>query len=182
MTAHNFNNKLQCSKGVLSESIEDTIKAMLPGCVDVDGASEDEDKNGIDYWAHLESGHSVAIDVKTRERGCKKFWQNGLPELALEVWSNVSRKTIGWTLDVSKKTEYVFYIFDQSDSNECFLIPFQLLRSAFKKNGRDWYNEFGSKIQKSTDANGNTWQSEAIFVPAPVVLSAVFDVMKYTTS
>lgn len=178
MTVHNFSDKLECSKSTLSESVEGTLMAMIPECKRVYQSEEKDDRNGVDYWAELESGRLIAVDHKTREAGCRTWWVANEPELALEIWSDVKAKAIGWTLDAAKQTEYIFYSFDQEDSSECFLIPFQLLRAVFKNNGRTWCKIYGQKPQKSINNYGKSWESMAVFVPASVVLHAVFRAMR----
>lgn len=125
------------------------------------------DKSGVDYIATLKNGAQILIDAKTRMKGCSKYWK-GEPELALEMWSVKEQRKIGWTLKEDTQCDYILYTFPKEDSDRYYFIPFQLLRIAFLKNGRNWYSTYGSKLQLN-----HSYHSEAIFVPASVVLQAV---------
>ena len=170
-----FQTKLEASRQGMTAA--PLIQAWLVGCVRVDQAGVADDKNGIDYWATLRNGARVGIDHKLREKGAARYWRWGVPELAMEVWSvkptpGRPGKT-GWTLDESKNTDYVLYSFHDEDSDSAYLLPFQLLRLAFRLHCADWLKEYHAKDQ---DSGG--WKSQAIFVPAPVVLTAVQDQME----
>ncbi len=174
MTVHNFKDKLEWSQGLFSSDVEETIKSLIPDCERVFEATKEEDRTGIDYWAELSGGRLLAVDHKAREEGASKYWRYNEPELALEVYSVCETKKIGWTLDVKKSTEYVFFSFDKSDSDWCFLMPFQLLRMAFKAKGRQWLDDYGIKKQQS-----GGWTSSAIFVPASVVELAICEMLRH---
>lgn len=154
------------------------IKNAINQCVDVRKTDVAVDKTGVDYIATLENGATIGIDAKARERGASRYWKTGEAELALEIWSVVSKDTakrkIGWTLSSSTNVDMILYTFDPSDWTKFYLLPFQHLRMAFYRNGREWLKRYGSKKQTS-----DGWQSEALFVPASVVLSAIMDCMKY---
>jgi len=103
------------------------------------------------------------------------------PELSLEKWSVLPSSgragKVGWTLDESKLTDYTLHVFDFQDSREVFLLPFQLLRQAFRRNVEKWYSEFFHASQSS-----KTWESECVFVPACVVLESLATEMRPTTA
>jgi hypothetical protein len=113
------------------------------------------------------------IDAKARERGASKYWKYGQPEFALERYSicpsvdNPDGKA-GWTLNESTDVDMILYTFAPEDCNMFYLIPFQFLRMAFHHHCREWEREYGVKFQSS-----GTWRSQAVFVPASVVLAAV---------
>ena len=181
LDTHEFDNKLQRSKaGMTAETL---IQSWLTGCVSVVASNVADDRNGIDYWATLRRGAVVGIDHKLRDPGCSKFWKLGWPELALEIWSvtpeNGKPGATGWTLDEAKNTDYILYTFDPGDSDEAYLVPFQLLRLVFRKHFDEWCAAYHPLPQKSyRAATGHSWHSEAVFVPAPVVLDAVRDEME----
>ena len=171
---YSFTERLQFSKGARQDTDAATILSLLDGCVSVESASVALDKQGVDYVATLRRGSEVFIDAKSRERGCSRFW-NGNPELAIERWSvmpggkysQASPKT-GWTLDEAKKTDMILYTFDPSDCDIAFLFPFQSLRIAARRNITEWERRFKVDVQDS-----GSWQSQAVFVPAPDVITAV---------
>lgn len=157
----------------------EALRACLPGVVDIKRASSTMDKSGIDYVVKLRRGAEVYVDIKERVAGCSKYWTQG-PEIALEEWSvypdETNKGRAGWTLDESKKTHYVLYSFDRRDTDKIYVIPFQLLRAAFRDNLKAWKHEYwtrrGSKLQRTHGAQG-VWCSLGMFVPAAVVLNAI---------
>lgn len=168
---YNFKDKLAYSQGVRLETDIQTIASMIPGCAKIDVAPLEQDKKGVDYVATLNHGATVLIDAKTREPNCSKYWRTG-PELALEVWSvrpgGKYPKKLGWTLSTTSNVDYIMFTFDNSDSDQVFMYPFQLLRSTFLSNGRQWHGKYKVGIQDS-----GVWQSECIFVPESVVFDAM---------
>jgi len=172
MNEFDFKQCLAFSYGVTQETHPETIKSLIPGCIMVDQSEINDDLSGIDFWATLRGGAKLRIDIKARSGGCSNYWISNIPELALEKWSCIpqdgSPGKTGWTLDESKLTDYTLHVFDQIDTLEVFLLPFQLLRIAFRHNIKSWSNKYRSAKQ-----NNGSWISECIFVPAPVVIQAI---------
>jgi hypothetical protein len=173
---YNFKERLEFSQGARQDSDKETIQRLLDGCQSVSIASTELDRIGVDYIAKLRRGAEVYIDAKTREPGCSRYWR-GEPELAIEIWSVIpggryniprSRSKAGWTLDEGKVTDLVLYVFDKQDSETAYLLPFQPLRMAARRNGQEWMGNYKTDIQ-----NNGTWESMAVFVPASVVIGAV---------
>jgi hypothetical protein len=175
MTVYDFQERLAFSIAGRTEGVSAIIKQILAGCVSVEKSEVADDRNGIDYWAGLRRGAKVGIDLKTREAGCSRFWRDG-PELALEIWSVTPEGSrpgkAGWTLDEAKQTDYTLHLFDPADSPIVYLLPFQLLRTAFRRNLIEWRKWFDEKAQ---DSGG--WRSLALFVPAHIVTASVMDEM-----
>ena len=171
MTVYDFQERLTMSQGAAAGTSAQTIIALLDGCVGVVKTDLETDRTGIDYIATLRGGAEVWIDLKTREPGCSRYW-NGEPELALEKWSVIpteqNKGKAGWTLDEAKKTHYILYTFDPTDSDRAYLLPFQLLRLAFRQNARNWWRQY-----KNAPQDSGAWQSSAVFVPASVVIAAI---------
>ena len=172
MIAHDFDQKLQFSFGEREKFDICLLKDAICGCVSVEKTDEAMDRAGVDYVATLRKGAKVLIDAKARERGASRFWQNGEPELALEKWSVVRSADCegkaGWTLSEKNQADMILYTFDPADSKMFYLLPFQHLRMAFIHNMSSWQEKYHTKRQ-----NSGSWQSEAVFVPASVVLDAV---------
>ena len=164
---NDWNEKLNYSLGQQKAVDCEILKSNIANCISVDKTDLEMDKSGVDYIATLKNGAQIFIDAKTRMEGCSKYW-HGEPELALEMWSVKEKKKIGWTLKEDTQVDYILYTFPKSDTDCYYFIPFQLLRVAFIKNGRNWYSKYGSKLQIN-----HSYHSEAIFVPASVVLQAV---------
>lgn len=178
MNAYNFQERLEFSLGEQQLTDIETIKSMLAGCVSVNKSSSlDLEKAGIDYIAVLRGGAEVYIDAKTRDSGCSKWWSNKQPELALEYWSvrpdgkyhtPRAQSKAGWTLSESKKTDLILFKFDMADCLNVYLISFQLLRIAFRRNQSLWRKKYRTAPQDS-----GSWESECVFVPVHVVYEAV---------
>lgn len=177
---YDFEKKLAYSQGVRQENDLATIKVLIDGCVSVEKTEEQEDRNGVDYVAILRRGARITIDAKTREPGCSEWW-NGEPELAPEIWSvmpggkfNIprDRAKVGWTLDEAKEVDYIFCTFAPVDSDKVYLLPFQLYRMAFRRNLQEWRG-YKPGIQE-TKKNGYKWQSKCLFIPASVILNAIY--------
>lgn len=178
---HDFGVKLAYSRGVREITDIETLQRLIPGCVSVRKTDTRLDKKGVDYIATLRRGADILIDAKTREPGAGRWWKNGA-ELALEIWSVMpggkyhtpqDKAKVGWTLCETKETDFIYYTFDPSDSQEVFLLPFQHLRIAMRLNFARWERTYYRKKQDSY-----TWQSECLFVPVAEVLRGIDGVMR----
>lgn len=166
-----WQDKLSYSHSKIDSDIQ-IIKEYFPHCTDVTKTSVDVDRQGIDYVATLQDGAKIFIDAKTREKGASRYWKYGSPEIALEIYSVVEQKKLGWTLSGTSKAHYILYTFDKSDCENFYMFPFQSLRKAFFENGRRWVETYGTKTQSS-----DRWHSSAVFVPADIVLQAINQTM-----
>ncbi len=170
---YDFQERLTFSTTANGRTFEAIILDTLPGIVSVTKTDTATDKTGIDYVAVLNGGACVFVDLKLRDAGCSKFW-NGEEELALELWSVMPTRADrkdgkpGWTWDSSKATHYTLHAFHPADSEHVFILPFQLLRKAFRARARDWRSRYKTGIQES-----GKWKSECVFVPVSEVLSAI---------
>ena len=116
----------------------------------------EEDIKGIDYFA----GENK-IDIKLRNI-------NYPGDVALEIWSNCEKKTIGWTLDNIKITDYVLFIWKDKD----LIIPYKKLREVFKKNYADWVMSCRT-IRNRTVNTGHSYTSMAVFIPVLFLLEEI---------
>ena len=149
------------------------LKNNIPDCVKVAKTGPGFDMLGVDYIATLTGGAQIYIDAKTRMPGCSKWWKNGEPDLALELWSDIDAKKDGWTLSTTTPVDFILYTFDGSDWDKSYLISFQLLRAALIKNMDLWIKTYRTKKQTSSNSYGDVWYGEAMFIPVSVVLAAV---------
>lgn len=174
MQTYDFAERLAFSRTIASEPPECVLRRAFDGVVSVDPADIALDKSGVDFVVTLRRGATIGVDLKAREAGCSRFWNDG-PELALETWSvcptDDGAGRPGWTLDEAKATDYTMHTFDSADSMEVFVLPFQQLRTAFRRNLSDWRVSYRVARQSS-----GRWQSECVFVPARVVMEAIADV------
>jgi hypothetical protein len=170
---YKFQDRLAFSRGKREQSDIETLKSMIYGCASVRKTDIDTDKKGIDYIVTLHSGVEIFIDAKARSPGASKYWKDE-PEVALEIWSVVDKK-VGWTLDQSKQTDFILFTFDPVDTDECWLVSFQLLRTAFSKNCGQWKKEY--KLGKQ---DSGAWQSQCVFVPVSEVEQAIIQISHHT--
>lgn len=168
----NFEERLAFSNSERGKRDAEILRNVIPNCIDVKKTDEEIDRKGVDYIATLSGGAEIGIDVKARDKGVSKYWRNGKEDLVLEVWSVYPDKKnggkIGWTLSDKTNVDFILYTFDEEDTNKYYLLPYQLLRMAFKHNGRAWLEEYGTKY-----AYSKTWKTQNIFVPAHVVMEAI---------
>lgn len=176
---HLMAQKLDFSMGENLKQDISLLKQAIIGCADIRKTDEATDKTGIDYVATLRGGAVINIDAKRREKGCSRYWQNGQPEIALEIYSVVpseyNKGKTGWTLNEKSNVDLILYTFDRNDCGSSYLIPFQHLRLAFIRNFNNWVNRYAVKTQ-----NSGAWQSSAMFVPADDVLDAIRNISVMT--
>lgn len=186
-TVYDFDERMAFSKAVRQESDLATLRLMFPACIDVRKTGRAEDVGGVDYVVSLRRGGALAVDGKARDAGCSRWWRNGAPEVALEIW-NVrpggsyatppSRQKTGWTLDESRNVDLILFTFHPSDHPFAYVRPLPLLRESLRRNFGTWRDRYRSDIQKSSRQERDgvlRWESECVFVPLAVVDQAISD-------
>jgi len=184
MASYEFFEKLDYSFENTSGFDIETLKRIIPNCSTVIKSDAEKDRLGIDYIATLKNGVEIYIDAKTRELGASKWWKYGEPELALEIWSvcpggkyNIPdyMKKPGWSWDSSKLTDLILYTFHPMDSQKAYILPFQHIRMAVFRYMKRWISRYGIKTQE-TKFNGLHYESQAVFLPASVLIKAINDI------
>ena len=168
-----FTEQLAFSKncGPSLEVVDRICQAQLPGFLSASHGNEVEDRAGIDFVLAMESGSSLFLDLKLRD---KDF---GKDDVALEIWSVVPLRDDcadgrpGWTWDKKKKTDYVLFYW--RDTCRFFLVPFHPLHRVFRANFRNWIAASFKTARQTTTENGGTWQSECIFIPRELVVRGI---------
>ena len=130
---------------------------IIPGSLRAIQALPVNDRQGVDWWVEMESGERIAIDCKVRTLDPLVKYQKD--DLALETWSVMEKRIIGWSLDSKKRTDYVLWIW-KTTGRWC-IVPFMLLVRAFKNKKDEWAVAFGV-AEQSTDGR---YHSQCIFVP-----------------
>lgn len=140
------------------QRVTDVLKRRVRA-VSVEIATEKQDRfQGIDYLATLTGQNKVSVDLKVR--------QHEYPDLLLEELSVVEQRKIGWTLDPGKQTDYILYLFPQTDQ----LVPYPPLRVAFAENLTGWKVMYGSETSTSDEGS---WHTRWTAVPDKVVFDAI---------
>lgn len=171
--SYGFQDRLDMSQGISeSKNIGDILVGNVAGAVSVRKSTETEDRNGTDWWVKLENGHEVSVDCKVRQQDwAYKPKPNTADDLALETWSVIEKRVIGWTRDKSKRTDYVLWFW--IESGRWCLVPFSLLCQSFDSRWRDWRKTYKTAVQKTTRSYGS-YHSECVFVPRREVWAAIY--------
>jgi hypothetical protein len=163
-----FKQQLAMSHGVsASNSIADILLANLPGAIRIEKATLAEDRSGVDWWANMLNGDRVGIDCKVRS---EDYSVKGKDDLALESWSVVERKIVGWSRDPNKRTDYILWLW--TDTGRWCLVPFPMLCKVFGDKWESWRRTFKVARQR-TDQR---YQSECIFVPRHELWREIYQV------
>jgi hypothetical protein len=138
--------------------------------VDVDSKMQ---RQGIDRILHLKNGAVYRVDEKKRRRSKKtgKLYN----DLLLELYSDLDRQTPGWTIDEQKVCDFVAYALPP-ELQQCFFLPFPLLRMAFARHLESWRKQFGVR-DVPNDFNGRQWVTRNIPVKWSVVRRALCEQM-----
>ncbi len=169
---YSFKERIGFSRGVSKTgNIRKILLDNIPGAFSISLATPEEDRLGTDFWAQRSNLSSLSIDLKARETDPLSF---ALPkdDLALETYSNVAKKTKGWTRDEHKRTDYILWLFQPT--GRWVLVPFPMLCCVFSEKWMEWRKQYQTDLQKSTH-NNETWYSECVFVPRVVVWQAIYD-------
>lgn len=165
--AYSFRDKLKMSQGIAQQaSVADILLANIPGAARIEQASKADDRNGVDYWVYRAADRPLSVDVKVREADYKP---RGRDDLALETWSVVERRRIGWTLDEKKQTDYILWFW--KDTGRWCMVPFVMLNAVFRDKWQEWYDLYQHNEQKTVDGG---YHSECVFVPRVVVWRAIY--------
>ena len=166
---YDFNQQLKMSQGqVAGASVERVLLDNIPGACAVHSAHQANDRNGTDWWVEMRTGSFLSVDAKVRS---VDWLPKGKDDLALETWSVVEAKKVGWTRDPSKRTDYVLWLWQ--DTGRWCLIPFQMLCKVFDKNWQGWSAEFQRNRQHTPSQSGG-YHSECVFVPRRVLWGEIY--------
>ena len=125
---------------------------------------------GIDKIITLACGKIISIDEKVRRKD--------YPDFFLEYWSDEQRRVKGW-IAKDLACDFIAYAFEPSQT--CYLLPFLLLRRAWKKHHRRWLDEFGPpRCKTSTRSSGTPWTTVGLCVPITEVINSITDSITIT--
>jgi len=119
---------------------------------------------GIDRVITLESGRTVTVDEKVRD----KAW----PDILWEYWSNRERKVAGWCAK-DMACDYIAYAFIPTKT--CYLLPALQMRKAWNTHGDEWINKAQTYTDgyRIVDADNGTYTTRSVAVPITISLSAI---------
>lgn len=170
MTVHDFSERLAYSHAQSDQPwwrhvYEEAFAAPgLAGMADVrqDGWAQ---RGGIDRVLTLADGTTLTVDEKVRERD--------YGDICLEYLSDERRRKRGW---VCKDLTCDYIAYAVVPSATCYLLPFQLLRRAWRQKGRDWVRRAKSPAAaeyRLVRADNGSYTTLSVAVPIPVVLVSI---------
>src|SRR3990172_3716538 len=141
VTTHNFKASLALSRGYADAPWwEEIYRQAFPSFAAMAYVADDcpAQRDGVDRVVTTSGGHVYRIDEKVREKDWNDFF--------LEYWSDEGRQLRGW---VAKDLgcNYIAYAF--VPSRTCYLLPFQLLRCAWRRHHREWVEKFRQRRVKN---------------------------------
>lgn len=167
---YSFFKQLQMSNGhSASKQVADILIEHVAGAVRVQKSNERDDKNGTDWWVTMKNGDKLSIDCKVRE---VDYARRGQDDLALESWSVVETRVVGWTRNERKRTDYVLWLW--KDTGRWCLIPFAMLCAVFRDKWSAWARAYKTSRQ-FTPTNGGGYHSEVTFVPRVIVWREIYN-------
>lgn len=169
MTTYRFDDRKAMSDGVAeNQAVEQILLEHVPGAMGVSRAGERADRNGTDYWIDHHRGDPMSVDLKARD--IDPIVEFGADDVALETWSVVGVK-IGWTLDTTKRTDYVLWLW--KPTRRWALVPFALLCASFGRRREARLRTY--KVRRQTTPHGaREWTSECVFVPRREIWAAIY--------
>lgn len=168
---YGFFEQIEMSQGhAVNASVGDVLMANVPGAIQVVQSSIADDRKGTDWWVVLGNKKRLSVDCKVRQDDCiVKFKAD---DIALETWSVIEHRVIGWTRNPDKETDYILWLW--KDTGRWLLIPFTMLCGAFIDNWRLWRKQYRTAIQKTTENGIVKWHSECVFVDRRAVWSEIY--------
>ena len=166
--SHSFQQDLLFSEGVAPKrQVFDVLLDNIPGSKSVTRACVENDRSGVDYWVETTNCRHLAIDVKVRR---EDFAVHGSDDLALETWSVVENRTVGWTRNALKRADYILWLW--ADTGRWCMISFPQLCAVMQANWQEWRRQYKTAIQKTNEGN---YHSECVYVPRKVVWLKVYE-------
>jgi hypothetical protein len=169
MRQYEFHEKLKASEGVCeSASIESIVLSSIAGAVSVVKSTECDDRNGTDWWVECENNNRLSIDAKVRDQDWSR---KGHDDLALETFSVVEKNIYGWTLDKTKRTDFILWLW--KDTGRWCMVPFPMLCTVFHENLAAWVAKY-KVARQFTPRVGGGYHSECVFVPRRELWATIY--------
>ena len=170
-----FNQQLGMSEGRSNgKDSKNIFYHVFANTIRIEKSELYDDMKGVDYWLSQKAGNRIGVDVKRRK--VDYFALKGEDDIALETYSDVEKKKIGWTLDKRKMTDYVLWIWE--DTGRYLVLPFPPLCTVFTSHVEEWKKSYKPIKQRS---NEGQWYSECMFVSRLVVRRAINEVSGLST-
>lgn len=165
-----FSEELLASEGTATcANVSSVLLSNISGSLSVSKAHSVNDKSGTDWWVECCNGRHLSIDAKVRKNDFLKLY--GHDDLALETWSVIERKKVGWTLDESKRADFILWLW--TDTSRWCMVPFPMLCKVFQEQLTIWMSRY--KVAKQHTKDKGNYHSECVFVPRREVWRAIYD-------
>ena len=107
MTLHDFNKKLAGSETPeVRGLVEQALRTPFPDLLQLHRTARENDRVGIDYLAEFPGGQIRFVEVKQRNQDWLDINEQDA-DLALETWSDIDSRKVGWARDPAKLTDFV---------------------------------------------------------------------------
>ncbi len=164
-TVHNFDKSLALSSSIADEAfwfgLYKEIFPNLVSAVAIEAKDRWAQRAGIDRRLVMSDGSTVTVEEKVRS--------SVYPDFCLEYWSDRERRKPGW-IAKDLDCDYIAYVF--LPTRECYLLPFGLLRRAWRENYREWTRSY-----RKVEAKNRDFTTVSVAVPIPVVKEAIWRAM-----
>lgn len=118
MTVTNFNNDLAMSdRPEVVAAVKAACHRQFPELLSVTKAHKENDMIGVDYWMEFPGGRVEALDAKIRKLDYSVEAPGRVCDdrtACLELLANVGTGKAGWTVDPTKRTDWVLFYYIES--------------------------------------------------------------------
>ena len=168
--SYTWQQQLEFSNGFAptADEVFPFLRGRIPNFLRVRKAPNQNDRTGIDYLIDRQGLPMLGVDAKIRDTDWSVRPPQFADDLALETYSKVEEKKIGWTRDSSKAADYILWFW--KDTGRFFIKPFPPLCAIFQRHWEDWRKQFGPPSLQHTPGFRGGWHSECIFVPRQIVI------------
>ncbi len=125
-----------------------------------------DDRAGCDYVLTYAAFPDIAFsaEIKTRSSDPQRF---GKDDLAIEWWSDIERGKPGWSIDPSKRSDFILTVF-RDTGRIAGPYRYRELRAAANAHFSDWRASFRPHRQQNSG-----WISECSFIPRSALEAAM---------
>lgn len=163
--------KIMSNGQAVSSEIRDVLLEKIPGAVAAYKSELCNDKTGVDWWVEMAGARHLAVDVKVREQD----WAASHPDqddLAIETFSVLESQKIGWSLDETKRCDFVLWFW--KDTRRTCLISFPQLCRVCRDHWQRWSKDYKVARQRTRWLNGSHYHSECVFVPRKEIWNQLY--------
>ena len=167
---HNFSESLAQSHAAEDLPLwEEIYKKAFPGMVAMCNHREDgpHQRAGIDRSIIMPNSKQILVDEKVRGRNKKTG--KVYTDIALEYWSDIGRRKLGWVCK-PLLADYIAYAI--APIGKCYLLPVVQLQQAWVKYGEQWKSEHYC-IKAENMNNGIRWTTVSVGVPVSDLFRAM---------